>query len=159
MSLTGLFLKQRCYFLHVSWPKFQNSDFFSPYHSLHRKLWFTCLNSKIRYIRPGYELFSGCGRSCLSLPYLWNIFVISFMSLGLSFGIQIFSAHVLSYIVSFDLHVWTLKTDIIRPVYELFTGCGCSCLSLHYLWNNFSISFLSLSLSYRFQIFSAHIIA
>ena len=55
--------------------------------------------------------------------------------------------------------VWTLKYDIIRPHYELLNACGRPCLSLPYLWHNFTFSFMSLGLSVKIQILLDHIIA
>ena len=69
----------------------------------------------------------------LSLLDFRDNFTISFMSLALSFRIQLFLDHMVAYVVSFDSHVWTLKSDIIRPHYKLFNAYGRSCLSLPYL--------------------------
>ena len=49
MSLTTLCVRLPYLFIHSSEPEFQNLDFLIPCCSLHRKLWFTTLNSKIRY--------------------------------------------------------------------------------------------------------------
>ena len=68
-------------------------------------------------IRPRYELFNACGGSCPSLPCLWHYLTISFTPLSSSFGIGIFSSHVVAYIVSFGSSSWTWKYDIIRPRY------------------------------------------
>ena len=108
-------------------------------------------------IWPHYELFNAHGHSCLPLPYLSHNITFSFMALVLSFRIQIFSYHIVVYIVSFHSHLWTLKSNIIRPRYELFNAHGHSCPSLPYLSHNITFSFMALALSFRIRIFSAHI--
>ena len=102
-------------------------------------------------IRGIYELFDACGRSCLSLPYLWHNFTFSFMSLALSFQIQILLFHMTAHFFSFDLPIRTLKSNIIRGMYELFDACGRSCLSLPYLSHNFTFFFMSLAWVSKFR--------
>ena len=77
---------------------------------------------KFDILRPRYELCDGCGHCCFSQPYLSHNITFSFMALALSFRIWIFSDHIVAYVVSFDSHIWTLKSDIIRPRYELFNA-------------------------------------
>ena len=47
-------------------------------------------------IRPRYEVFNACGGSCPSLPCLWHYVTFSFTTLSSSFGIWIFSSHVVA---------------------------------------------------------------
>ena len=91
-------------------------------------------------IRPHYDVFSAYGGSCPSLPCLWHYLTFSFNPLRSSFGIEIFSFHVVTYIVRFE----TRKSDIIRPRYELFIACSGSCLSLRSLLHNITLPFHSL---------------
>ena len=95
-------------------------------------------------IRPRYELFIACGGSCPSLPCLWHDLTFSFIPLSSSFRIEIFSSHVVAYIVSFDSRFESRKSDIIRPHYELFNACGGSCPSLACLWHYITIHFHSI---------------
>ena len=77
MSLTTLSLTLPYLFIHSSQLEFCNLDFFIPCRSLHRKLWFKTLNSKIRY-----HTTTLCAFECmwwhmslttlsLALPYLF----------------------------------------------------------------------------------------
>ena len=92
-------------------------------------------------IRPRYELFNAHCHSCLSLLSLSHTITFCIMALALIFGIKIFLAHIVAYVVSFDSHIRTLKSDIIRPRYELFNAHGHSWLSLPSLSNESSIFF------------------
>ena len=113
----------------------------------------------MRYHTTKVWNFYACGCSCLSLPYLWHNFTFSFMSLGLSFKIQILSEDIIAYFIRFNSPIWTLKSDIIRRIYELFDAHGRSCLLLPYLWHNFTFSFMFFSLSFIIPILLDHIIA
>ena len=84
-------------------------------------------------IRPHYDLFNAWGGSSPSLTYLWHYITFSFIPLRSSFGIWIFSSHVVAYIISFDSRSLTRRSIIILPRYELFTACGGSSPSLPYL--------------------------
>ena len=95
-------------------------------------------------IRPRYEHFNTCGRSCPSLPCLGHYVTFSFTPLSLSFGIRIFLSHVVAYLVSFDSRFKTQKSDNIRPHYELFNAYGGSSLSLCSLLHNITLPFHSL---------------
>ena len=138
MSLTTLSLTLFYLFIHSSQLEFRNLD--SRFDSRFE-------TRKSNIIRPSYELFNACGGSCPSLPCLWHYVTFSFTPLSSSFGIQIFSSHVVAYIVSFDSRFETRKSDIIRPSYELFNACGGSCLSLCSLLHNITLPFHSLLLA------------
>mgnify|MGYP006973856345 CR=1 FL=1 len=88
------------------------------------------LTLKSDIIRRIYELFDACDHPFLSLPHLWHNFTFSLMSLGLGVKIQFLSEHIISYFVSFDSPIWTLKSDMIQPRYEVFDSHGRSCLAL-----------------------------
>ena len=75
----------------------------------------------------------------------------------LDFKIQSLSEHIIAYCVSFDSPTWTLKSDIIRGSYDLFYACGRPCLSLPYLFHNFTFSFMSLVLSFKIYILSFYL--
>ena len=83
----------------------------------------------------------------------------SFTPLSSSFGIWIFSSHVVAYIVSFDSRFETREADIIRPRYEVFNACGGSCPSLPCLWHYVTFSFTPLSSSFGIWIFLSHVVA
>ena len=70
LSLSALFASQLYVLFHVSQPQFQNSNFVRAYHSLICELWFTYLNSKIRYHTTKLWPF-WCMRSLLSLTALF----------------------------------------------------------------------------------------
>ena len=110
-------------------------------------------------IRPCYDLFNACGGSSPSLPYLWHYITFSFIPLRSTFGIEIFSSHVVTYIVTFDSRFETRKCDFIRPQYELFDACGGSSPSLPYLWHYITFSFIPLRSNFRIKIFSSHFVA
>ena len=159
MSLIALFLTQHYFFLHGYRLEFQNSDFLA--HIVAYIVSFDSLiwTKKVDIIRPRYELFNAHGHSCLSLPYLSHNITLFFIAHAMSFRIQIFLDHTVAYFVSFDSHVWTLKSDIIRPRYELFNAHGHSCLSLPYLLHNITFFFIAHTVNFRIQIFLAHIVA
>ena len=69
--------------------------------------------------------------------------------LSSSFGIWIFSYHVVAYLVSFDSRFETRKSDIIRPRYELFNACGGSCPSLPCLWHYVTFLFTPVTSCFR----------
>ena len=146
-------------FIHYSKPEFRNLDFFIPCRSLHRKLWFKTLNSKIRYhtatLWPFKCMCCLMSLTTLSLTHL----AFSFIRLSASFRFQIFSSHVVAYIVSFDSRPWTQKSDILRPRYELLNKCGGTCPSLPSLWHNLTFSFIPLSPSFGIEIFKSHVVA
>ena len=81
------------------------------------------------------------------------------MSLALNFEIEILSMHIISYFISFDSPIWTLKSDIIRGSYELYDSRGWSCESLSDFCNNFSFLFMFLTLNFEIMILLRHIIA
>ena len=95
-------------------------------------------------IWPRYELSNACVGSCPSLPCLWHYVTFSFTPLSLRIVMLIFSSHVVTYLVSFDWRFETRKSDIIRPRYEVFIGCGSSCLSLCSLLHDITLPFHSL---------------
>ena len=98
---------------------------------------------KSNILRPRYQLLNACGGSCPSPPCLSHYLTFSFIPLTLSFGIWIFSSHIVADIVSFDQRPWTRKSDIIRPRYDHFNACVGSCPSLPCLWHNISLPFHS----------------
>ena len=100
-------------------------------------------------IRGSYELSDVSGRSCMSLAFLWLNFTFSIMSLALSFKIPILLGHIIMYFVTFDLPIWTLKSDITRGSNELSESLGCSCLSMPDFYDNFKFSFMSLALNFE----------
>ena len=83
----------------------------------------------------------------------------SFTPLNSSFGIWIFSSHVVAYIVSFDSSSGTQKSDIIRPRYHVFIACGGSCLYLCSLLHNITLAFHTLNSSFGIWIFSSYVVA
>ena len=111
--------------------------------SFHSRSW----TWKSDIIRSHYELFNACGGSCPSLPCLSQYLTFSFIPRSSSFGIWIFSSHIIAYIESFDSSSATRKSDIIRPRYELFNACGGSSLSLCSLLHNITLPFHSLLLA------------
>ena len=144
MSLTTLSLTLCYLFIHSSELEFGIQIF-----SSHVVAYLVSFDSRFEtrksdIIRPRYELFNACGRSCPSLPCLGHYVTFSFTPLSSSFGIWIFSSHVVAYIVSFDSSSWTRKSDIIRPRYEGLIACGGSCLSLCSLLHNITLAFPSL---------------
>ena len=146
MFLTTLSLTLSYLFIQSSQIEFRNWDFFIPCRNLHRKLWLKIWNSKIQYHRATLWAFQ-CMWWLMSLTTLsltLHYYTFSFTPLRSSFGIDIFSFHVVTYIVSFDSRLETRKSDIIRPRYELFIACGGSCLSLCSLLHNITIPFHSL---------------
>ena len=145
-------------FIHSSQLEFQDLDFFIPGRSLYRKLWSKVWNSKSRYHTATLEHFNACGGSCPSLPCLWHYVTFSFTPFSSSFGIWIFSSHVVAYLVSFDSRFETRKSDIIRPRYELFNACGGSCPSIPCLWHYVTFSFTPFSSSFGIWIFLSHVI-
>ena len=78
-----------------------------------KRLWFQHTYSLVSFSILHYLQFLS---RTSSLPYLWHNFTFSFMALGLSFKFQIFLACIIAYVVSFDLPIWTLKSDIIYPL-------------------------------------------
>ena len=109
------------------------------------------MNSKIHYHTTKLWAF-WCMWSLLSLSALFVTQLYFFLHVSrLSFKIQILSFHMIAYFFSFDLPIWTPKSDIIRGIYELFDACGHSCLSLPYLWYNFTFSFMSLGPNLKIQ--------
>ena len=98
---------------------------------------------KSNIIWPRYPLFNACGGSCPSLPCHSHYLTVSFIPLTLSFGIWIFSSHIVAYIVSCESRSWTRKSDIILPHYKLFNACGSTCPSLPCLWHNITLPFHS----------------
>ena len=99
-------------------------------------------------IRPHYELFNVHYYSCLSLPSLFHPITFSIMPLALSFGIEIFLAQIVAYVVSFYLQVWTLKSNIMWPRYEPFNAHGHSFLSLPSFSHTITYSILALTLRF-----------
>ena len=83
---------------------------------------------------------------CFTQHYL----TFSFTPLSSSFGIWIFSSHVVAYIVGFESRFETQKSDIIHPRYELFNACGGLCPSLPCLCHYVTFSFTLLSSSFGF---------
>ena len=136
----------RYLFIHSSQLEFRNWDFFIPCRNLHRKLLFKIWNSKIRYHRATLWAFQCMWRlmSLTTLSWTLHYYTFSFTPLSSSFGIEIFSLHVVTYIASFDSRFETRKSDIIRPRYEVFIACGGSCLSLCSLLHNITLPFHSL---------------
>ena len=114
---------------------------------------------KSNILRPRYQLFNACGGWCPSPRCLSHYLTFSFIPLTLSFGIWIFSFHIIAYIISFDSKSWTRKSNIIRPCYELFNACGGSCPSLPCLWHYLTFSFISLTSSFGIWILSSHVVA
>ena len=156
MSLIALFVTQHYFFLHSTLPEFENSVFLAHIEAYVVSIGFRVRTLKSDIIRLRYELFNAHGHSCLSLPYLSHNINFFFIAHSLSFRIQFFLAHIEAYIVSFDSRVWTLKSNIIQPRYELFNAHGHSCLSLPYLSHNITFFFIAHSLSFRIQFFLAH---
>ena len=70
-----------------------------------------------------------------------------------------FLAHIVAYFVSFDSEVRTLKSNIIRPRYELFNAHCYSRLSLPSLSQPITFSIMALALNLKFQIFLPDIVA
>ena len=133
-------------FVHSSQLEFQNLDFFIPCRSLYRKLSVKLLNSKnpISYSQAMSFIMHVVDHVSHYLIFYTRLPYLSFTPLSSSFGIWIFSSHVVAYIVSFDSSSWSQKSDIIRPRYELFNACCGSCLSLCSLLHNITLPFHSL---------------
>ena len=110
-------------------------------------------------IRPRDELFNAHAHSCLSLSSLSHTITFYIMALALSFGIEIFLAHIVAYVVSFDSQVWILKSDIVRPRSKLSNAHGHSCLSLPSLSHTITYSIMALTISFGIKCFSVYIIA
>ena len=133
-------------FIHSFPLEFWNWDFFISCRNLHRQLWFKIWNLKIRYHTATLWGFQ-CTWWLMSLTTLsltLHYLTFSFTPFSSSCGIEIFSFHVVAYIVSFDSRFETWKSDIIRPRYELFNACGGSCPSLPCLWHYITIPFHSI---------------
>ena len=64
----------------------------------------------------------------------------------------------ISCFVSFDLHVWTQKTDITEATYEHFDLLTRSCVYLPQLWQNFGNFFITRPLSFKILIFQFRMI-
>ena len=146
MNLTTLSLTLCLLFIHSSQLEVRNLDFVIPCCSLYRNLWFKVLNSKIRYDTATLWGFY-CMWWLMSLSmysFTQHYLTFSFTPLISSFGIWIFSSHVVAYIVSFDSSSLTCKSDMIRSRYELFNACGGSCLYLCSLIHNITLPFHSL---------------
>ena len=161
MSLTTLSLTLYYLFFHSSSLEFWNWDFFIPCRILHHKLWFKIWNSKIQYHTARLWSFK-CMWWLMYLPTLsltLYYHTFSFTPLSSSLGIEIFSFHVVAYIVSFDSTFETRKSDIIWPRYELFDACGGSYPSLPCLWHYITFSFIPLSSSYGIEIYTSHVVA
>ena len=148
MSLTTFFFTQQYFFHRGSRSEFQNWDYLA-----HIVAYVVSFNSEVRPLKsdiiwPRYELFNAHCYSRLSLPSLSQPITSSIMALALSIGIEIFLAHIVAYVVSLYSQVWTLKSNIIWPRYDLINVYCHSCLSLPSLSYTITYSIIALALSF-----------
>ena len=153
MSLIALFVTQDYCFLHGSPSEFRIHIF-----SFHIKAYLVSFDSlfwtlKSDIVRPRYERFNAQGHACLSFPYVSHNITFFLIAHAQTSRIKIFSADIKAHIVSFDSLLWTRKSDIVRPRYELFNAQGHSCLSLPYVSHNITFFFLALPLIFRIRFF------
>ena len=82
--------------------------------SLNSHVW----TQKSYFTQDTYEHYDLLRQSCVCLPQLWHNFGIFFITCPLSFQILFFKFHMIARSISFNLHVWTQKSDITRATYE-----------------------------------------
>jgi hypothetical protein len=85
---------------------------------------------KSHMVRGKYDLFTATHRSTLLLPSFSHKFTFFSGSPFLNAEIWMHSIHHIAYPCSFNLRPWTLKSDIIRGKYDLFTAAHRSTVLL-----------------------------
>jgi hypothetical protein len=110
-------------------------------------------------IRRNYDLFTTCRRSSVLLPSFWHQCSFSPVSPARISEISIHSTHLVAYCQSFQLSPWTLKPDIVRQSYDIFTIGRCSSVLLPSFWHHFSFSPVSPALNLEILIHSNHLLA
>ena len=68
----------------------------------------------------------------MCVPYLTYKFACS------TFETMFFRFYIIDCSVSFDSHIWTQKSDIIRASYEVFHLLTRSCVCIPHLWHKFA---------------------
>ena len=92
-----------------------------------------------------HQLFDSLTRSFVSLPHLWNKFLLSVVSVALTFKIPIFWLHIRACCIILNSHVWTQKSDITRTRNQLFELLTCPFVCLSDLCHKFAIFIMCLS--------------
>jgi hypothetical protein len=89
-------------------------------------------------VRGSYDLFTAGRRSTVLLTSFWHTFTFFSVSLALNSEISIYSQTFVVDPRSFNLRPRTLKSDIVRGSYDLFTAGRRSTLLLPFFWQTFT---------------------